>query len=367
MKRPLLALAGMLALAPAASAQTPAPGGNAAVDYWRGAYMLQQQSNLDAIRNLDWSKVGSDMDPERLPEEFKTAAAAIQKEPIEALMRGARTPRCDFQIEMEKGPFALMPHLGAMRTAVRVLRVDARRLAVAGDSQGSAQRLVTALGMADHLRRDPILISNLVAASIVQMVIPEVEAQLDAEVLDDEARRTLADAFRRFEGEDPFGLKASMLRGERDLFLSWIRREFHGPSAGRDLVEAGIVAMTVGGAAPAPADAGNKPGTQTTSQPPAPPPQPAPNRAEEAIQTIALMNEAQLRASVDLLWPYYDQVVAAWEDPNASARLRNLEQKAASGDFGPLAQVFAPAVGNARGADMRVRADVARILERLAE
>src|SRR2546423_10323990 len=85
------------------SAPAQAPDGNAAVDYWRGAYMLNR-GNMQTIRDLDWETIGNEMDPQKLPQQFKDAAVLVPEDAIGSLMRGARTARCDFQVQFRRGP-----------------------------------------------------------------------------------------------------------------------------------------------------------------------------------------------------------------------------------------------------------------------
>lgn len=343
--RPAFALVAALLLAPATLAQkapqsqlAPAlTSGNAAVDYWRASNAVDH-ATTESIGKLDWSALGDQFDLAKFPDDFKTVAAAIPDSAIDDLLIGSRRTKCDFQIPYEQGPMARLPHLGILRQEARLLRLSARMKAAAGDAEASAQRLVAILHMSAHIRHEGLLISNLVGMAMVSMVQSETESQVNAHKLTPEARQSLSEAFRLFTGADPFGIEQSINSGERQWTLGWIKNNFHGATAGKDLITTGLLEMGEGNNTPDPSTA-----------------------------SIALMNEAQLSAAVDLLMPYYDQALAAWDQPDAEQKLGELERKAAGGGFGPLAHIFAPALVKCHQSDLKGRATVQKALDKLAE
>lgn len=367
-RHPLLAAAALgLLLAPQVEAQDAAPERNAAVDYLRGAYTMHRgdiRSFREAYNNLDWFVIGAEMDPAKLSAEFKAAADAVSEEGIASFIRGSRAPRCDFQIQYELGPLALLPHLVGMREGVRALRVDARRLASAGDATGSAERLAAIVRMAAHLRSDRVLISSLVAMAMTNVAVEEIDDQLDAGRLPPEARRSIADAFVGLGGDDPFAVKSAMIHGERDALVGWVKRTFHGPAAGADLISTGVTAALVMAEPPA------APQTSPVLVPPpgpVPSPQATPIDHDRIEREIAPMDEGALHGDADRLWPFYGQAVAAWDGPDAHARLVELSAKLDRGEFGVLAHVLAPNVVKTYQSNVKARAEVARIVGRLRE
>jgi hypothetical protein len=334
-RRPL-ALFVALMLTPAAMGQ-PSVVGNAAVDYWRGMYALQK-TNLQAVRDLDWSKIGDAVDPAALPKELKDAAACLTDAALDDLQLGAGRSRCDFQIQYERGPMALLPHLAAMRDAARVLRASARVKLAEGDAAAAANRLGIILHMSDHLRADKLLISNLVAIAMVNLAAEETRVAIDSKKLTPEARRALAQDFHLFTVDDPFGIKRSIIGGERDTCLLWVKKTFRGEHAGRDLAQSGLLWS----------------GSSKVDSDP-------------SVRAIVLMNGAQVDAAVDLAYPYYEQAIAVWDDADAEQKLGALEQKVQGGAFGPLAKIVAPSLVKCHQSDLKGRRTVHGILERLAE
>lgn len=322
------ALALILAATPfiapgAALAQPVKPADrNAALKYAAVFYSTGPEVN-QKISDTDVSKAG--FDAAAAPAEFTAAAAEVKtyQANIQTLIDASKLRRCDFEIEYERGIGATLPHLSKVRSAARMLRVDARRLAMAGDAAGSAERLATIVRMANHTAGDDILISSLVAAAMINLAIEEGQAQFQAGKLTPATAAPLVEALKALNPGDPFHTKDAM-RGEQRITLGWVKQSFHGDDAGRQLTQnEAVVATQLAG------------------------------ENAEAARTIAAMNQAQLYAAVDLLSPYYDLVIAAWDKPDSVAQLEALGRRVSNGEFGPLGQVFAPAVSRARQSSLR--------------
>src|SRR5436190_1981942 len=131
-----------LALSPFASAQTVKPADrNAAIQYATVFYTADADLFAKAS-DVDMAKVG--FDKAALPDDFKAVAELLRTKgdgPVGQLLEASRLRKCDFELAVEKGMMVLMPHLGKMRNAVRLLRVDARRHLLDGDAAGAAERI----------------------------------------------------------------------------------------------------------------------------------------------------------------------------------------------------------------------------------
>jgi hypothetical protein len=217
-----------------------------------------------------------------------------------------------------------------MRQAVRVLRFDARRLIIEGDAAAAAERIATMVRMARHLRSDRTLISSLVAAAITNTAAVEAEAELESGLLSAEARRTILAAFQELDAVDPFAMKEAV-RGEQAMTLNWIKATFDGEDAGRRLLAMAVF---------------DDPGAK-------------------ASLMIGSMNGTQLSAAVDLMSPYYDQVLAVWDQEDSVAQLQKLGERVKGGEFGPVGQVLAPALDNAKKSSLRIEGIVRRVVEKL--
>lgn len=333
----VLTLLALLASAPMVSAQAVAPKDrNAALQYATVFYTADAEL-FSKAGDVDMAKVG--FDKARVPEEFRAAAELIRTKGegvIGSLMEASALSRCDFELATEKGVMLLLPHLGKMRGAARLLRVDARRHLLDGDEQGAADRIAAIVRLGQHCKRDELLISSLVCLAIDTAAIEETEQCLEAGRLSASGRATIGGALSAIPTDDPFATRAA-IRGEQRTFVGWMRDAFRGADAGKQILRTTSIS------------------NENFS--------PAERTAATAVEA---MNSDQVRASVDLLNPYYDQLLAAWDKPDASARLEALSAKVSAGEFGPMGQLFGPAVTKAHDRDAQGRQRVASLLARLA-
>jgi hypothetical protein len=331
----IIAAAGFL-LAPmnAAVAQSVRPEDrNAAIKYsWAFFTLPQELLNKVGEVGMDLSDTMFEKEAGKQPKDFVEAAKELEPYSIsiQQLIDASKLRRCDHEIEYEKGIAALLPHLGKMRQAVRVLRFDARRLIIEGDAAAAAERIATMVRMARHLRSDRTLISSLVAAAITNTAAVEAEAELESGLLSAEARRTILAAFQELDAVDPFAMKEAV-RGEQAMTLNWIKATFDGEDAGRRLLAMAVF---------------DDPGAK-------------------ASLMIGSMNGTQLSAAVDLMSPYYDQVLAVWDQEDSVAQLQKLGERVKGGEFGPVGQVLAPALDNAKKSSLRIEGIVRRVVEKL--
>lgn len=304
---------------------------NAALDYWRLINTATHATDL-SIRvrevftllhpNPDGDVQAIEAPATLLPGGEIEAELAEIADFMDDLERASRETYCDFQVRYEDGYAALLPHLGQIRNFARLLVIDARRLALAGDTQGAADRLATALRMARHVTGDRILISSLLSAGITDMTIKEASWLLDHTQDARQIRQILGQALERFPAEDPHGVEVA-LRTERDMAAS-LARQFRGPNAGADFAD---MYLYLAG------DAEDHP-------------------VEPALRSL---NAERFRVEVEKAVDAFDLVFEAWNADDPPAELRMLGEHFSSGDFGPIATVVAPAFGKAYQADARAR------------
>jgi hypothetical protein len=334
-----LFLAAGLGLSPLARAQemVKPENRNAALRYATIAYSGDRDL-FTKTGDVDMSKVG--FDAASLPADFQAACAALKAEgsgTVGQLLEATRLSKCDFEIAWEKGVMVLLPHLGKLRADARLLRVDARRLEIAGDSEGAAERLAALIRMSKHAAGDDILISSLVGVAICNLAIEETDAALAAGKLTPAGAHAILAALDTLDHTDPFHMKGA-LRGEQRWSLQWVKANFHGADAGKQLVATGVLTMDEGGVS---------------------------HEVSDAARAIGLMNEAQLDAAVDLASPYYDKAIAAWDAPDAPAQLEALAQRVTNGEFGPIGRIFTPAISKCRESATKADARIASIRAKL--
>lgn len=305
---------------------------NAALDYWRLVNTTPYEADLPArareVISVLHPGPDGDAGPVEAPATLRPggeleAELAEIADFLDDLQRASRETHCDFQVRYEDGYAALLPHLGQMRQFARLLAADARRLALAGDEEGAAERLATMLRMARHLTGDRILISSLVSAAISNMAIVEADWLLERTRGAGPVRAALARALDRFPPDDPFGVEAA-LRTERDLVASLARR-FRGPNAGRDFADM-FLAMV--------------------------------QSEDDTLRRRALgsLEGEQFKAEVEKAVDAFDLVFEAWGAGDPAAELDALGQRFVEGDFGTVAILVVPAFGKTYESDAKARA-----------
>lgn len=313
---------------------------NAALDYWRLVNTATYAEDLPARAGEAFKLFHPDPEGEAeaveapallLPGGALHAELAEIADFLEDLERASRETHCDFQVRYEDGYAALLPHLGHMRNFARLLVTDARRLALAGETQAAAERLATALRMARHVTGDRILISSLVSAAMTDVAIKEAYWLLDRTQDAEHVREILGQALERFPTDDPHNVELA-LRTERDLIGS-LARQFRGPNAGDDFADV-FFQMT-----------------ESTS--------------DDVERELRSLDGEQFRRQVERAVDSFDLVFDAWDSSDPQGELRAIEARLVEGDFGPVARVAAPSLLRAQASDARARAQLEQFRERV--
>lgn len=333
-------LSASLVLAPCAMAQGVKPEDrNAALRYATIAYSANPEL-MDKARDADAGLAGFDL--AAAPDAFKAAARAIEVDgssTVGQIIEATRMKKCDFEVPWENGVSVLLPHLGKMRSQARLLRVDARRLAMMGDADGAAERLAALVRLSRHAAGDHILISSLVGIAICSLAIEETGMQFEAGKLTPGAKATILASLNALDRDDPFSMKAA-LRGEQRWTFDWIKAKFHGDDAGKKLVGTALL---------------QEPIKDKSARPPSDP----------NLDAIAKLNEQALHAAADQALPLYEKMLGVWNDPEAVTKLTAISKDIEGGTYGPLAKVLAPNAANARKSTTRIDKDIAEMKQKL--
>ena len=207
---------------------------------------------------------------------------------------------------------ALLPALGKMRSAARMLSADARRLASQGESRQAAERIAAMYRISDHVSREQILIGSLVGVAITAMANGEVKFLMDKGWLDSEGQALIVGAAQQARAGD-FHMKDA-LATERMIVDDWFRRVIRRPDAAEKLRE-------------------------YTSM-----------EGEDATKIDALlaMSPAALGKELDEALKFYDDAGAAFYQPDGEALLKTLSADVAAGRYGLFGSIFCPAFEKCR-------------------
>ncbi|MEQ9096728.1 MAG: hypothetical protein RIE32_10745 [Phycisphaerales bacterium] len=129
---------------------------------------------------------------------------------IDRLAYASRMTECDWGLPEQTGVDTLLPHLGKVRALARVLNVDARRLAAAGDGDRASRRVAGLVRMARHTAEDGAdsIIEWLVGIAVLAFAADA--AMYCAPDFDAAQRGRVLAEFREIDLDDPYGLDAKI-------------------------------------------------------------------------------------------------------------------------------------------------------------
>lgn len=303
---------------------------NAALAYWAAIQAMGPELPTK-VREIDWEALGATIDPAQMPPAYKAVIELNLTDAVaEQFVRAARMRKVNWEIAYDEGLSALLPHLGSMRAGARFMRFAARQAMVDGRPDLAVERLTAMLGMARHAGGDPILISGLVGQAIASTAAAEARALASTGRFTPAQRDQLVAAFRALQN-DPISMKAAV-EGERDIFLSWVGQTYSPAGGGRALAER-IAPVTTNDPAKAAA--------------------------------LANLSSADFLRDLARARTAFDEILAAWDKPDAQQAIEAVENRATKGEFGVIATVLLPSVSRARGAADRFRNELSSTIEAL--
>jgi hypothetical protein len=136
---------------------------NVALAPYAGPSKLEPSSLLEMDGRL--------LDRPEIAQYIKNNAAQLK-----AIHQAASMPCCNWDLDYTQGFSIPLPYLSQVRAYARILALEARIKARAGDHAGAARNVREMMTLADHMDNDPILICGLVACAIRSIAIHAVEA-----------------------------------------------------------------------------------------------------------------------------------------------------------------------------------------------
>lgn len=305
----------------------PLPAGmsepeNAALLYGRSLRLIPAQT-LEHMAETD-SETGK-------PTARAVEALKSGGETLAMARRASRIPRCDWGVEYQLGPYALLEHAGLMRRIVRALDNEAVILADS-DMDRSIENVVAMLGIGEHMTQDRLVISTLVSTAIASLCNQRMSAFLDAGVIEPRHAEALLEAIDRVKSKELFGTREA-LRTEQWMASEWFRAIGTGPEAGPRVAQ--MLTMLSDG------------------------------EDEVILDTIALMNEAQLAPLFDKAALAYDEMLKALDLADPLPELTRINTAIEQGEYGLIALHFAAAILKIYEPTMRVTNELTKVETRL--
>jgi hypothetical protein len=234
---------------------------------------------------------------------------------IDLLRAGGQSREYGLQLDRSAGMDLLLPHLGSLRQAARVMRIDAQVRMADGDAAGAIEALSAINGFARHVRQDDVLVSSLVSGAIVNLSDATMGEAIDRGLVDRELAGKLAESLEAMRGADPLRI-ANALLGEAELLRPTLEKAAGGEVSLESLL--GPEGKANGGAPP------------TREQ------------IEEQLASIHAVYEQAAKAIVN---PDRDA---------ARATITELERQAESGELGVLAKALVASLGRAADASWKI-------------
>ena len=250
---------------------------------------------------------------------------------VEALLVASKSTWADWGVEYEQGIYALLPHLAHLRNSVRTLNYDAQRRLALGDRAGAVERAAAIYRIARHSSNDGVLISSLVGVAIAGLGNSAVNTILDSGPISQKEASVLLDAIDGLHAHDALGMRKSML-GEKEIFLNWFEDFMLDPSK-NIFQKMGELNSLTGADFP-------------------------------AMRMAALGKDGMIN-DVTRAKTFYDEALEVWDTPDAVERLKELEGRVSTGDFGLVARVMAPSLTRSREAENRVMTQLAETRARV--
>jgi hypothetical protein len=308
---------------------------NAAIKYLTLAMEMPRELT-EKVAAVNYDACGVTLESIKNDPAAAAALAALESYDIAPWIKASSLAKYDLELATEEGFNLLMPHLGKMRSAARLVRWSARVALAQDRPEQAAERLAALTRMSRHVTQDRILISSLVGVAISAIAFDEMRTLAAGGTLTASARDSLVATLESFDPADPFLMRAA-LRGERGWGLQGTLAAFSGPDAGAAFIDSIL---------------------QGSDQ----------NDATRVrAKVISEWDTPRLTREIGRLDDAYDALELAWDSADPKTELERLETRVNAEEFGPLVALLFPSTGRAHAASERAKKDLETTLEALRE
>lgn len=324
----LAPLRALLAIALAALAPSPALAQDNAAPLWRAAFdaagINTPDGSIFGTDDMAWADGVSfpltDGDRARMADLMDRTAAVRQQ--FEA---AARVRKCDWDLDRSKGFELLLPHLSGMRSAGRLLRMQAMWELDEGRTEAAISTLGALGNVGVQAGQDDIAISSLVGAAVNTFFVDSANMAIDQGAVDAKTAKSMIEAMPGLRSPDPFAF-GQAVAGEGAMLQSWIGGVKDDAALQKFLGEA----------------------------------------ANTGVAPTITLDQAKREAAA--MAPIYERAARAFANPDPNAareELRRIERSAEGGRFGELAKLLMPAFGTMYESKLRAQQDLAVLFAKL--
>ncbi|MCK4905227.1 hypothetical protein KAS42_03150 [bacterium] len=192
--------------------------GEGGIPYIPNKEMGTKNNVIKAIEEVkSYSDISKWTDEQR--KEIREQVNSRQLQEIYALLEeGSRKPKCNFNLDYEKGIDMTLPHLSLMRESERLLCLRALLEAEAGKNAQAFDTLLVGLKISNHLKDEPILITQLVRIECDRIIMECIKSISDLMGISVEKANLIMNELSFHQGMEPF---IKCMDGEGVLWGGW--------------------------------------------------------------------------------------------------------------------------------------------------
>lgn len=135
---------------------------------------------------------------------------------LELLHEGAKFQLCRYPVDLKLGSAATLPHLAAIKTSAQMLSLQSMVAAEKGEQDQAVKAILAGLSLANSLKQEPLLISQLVRFVAVNLTANALERLLNRHTLSDQQLQKLLAGFDSVE--QPESITRTLI-GERCMII----------------------------------------------------------------------------------------------------------------------------------------------------
>ncbi|UCC99116.1 MAG: hypothetical protein JSW66_04355 [Phycisphaerales bacterium] len=179
----------------------------------------QDENLLGRLEELSRLFLTESLDAEQRAELEQLLAQNVVLQALSVVEQGTHRRQCRFDYDYEAGFNMIMPHLSGLRNLIRILGAKASLEAQAGRSKAAWDLAMSQLRFADAMRKDPVLISQLIRFSSIRVSCETIQKLCESDPPDDEHYRNLESLLLDYQDNTPLVLAFD---GERLLGGEWV-------------------------------------------------------------------------------------------------------------------------------------------------
>ena len=194
-----------------------------AADVYSKAFEAYQKPNEELKKHLPirGSKIMEDRRGALNPDNVEAIIFDLQanEDTLEFLGEAAAIEHCRYDLDFSQGGMLNIPNLAEMKGCAQLLAEQTMLLAHQGNGDAAAENIARQLALGESLKKEPILISQLVRMALVAISSSSVEYILNRTTLTDEQLTGLQQRLSQVYQDEPMVMG---LIGERCFTISYI-------------------------------------------------------------------------------------------------------------------------------------------------